>query len=107
MNKYKNKLVTYNGIKFHSIGECRRYQELDLMVKGKVITDLKLQPKYPITINDEKICNVIMDFEYIQNGIWILEDFKGFDTPVSKLKRKLLKAVYPSIEIRITTRRKK
>jgi hypothetical protein len=43
-----------------------------------------------------------MDFAYRENGASVVEDFKGFDTPVSRLKRKLLAAAYPHLTIHVT-----
>lgn len=101
MNKYRAVKVKLDGITFHSKGEARRYSELLLLVKAKKIKDLTLQPKFPIEINGEHICNVIGDFEYIEDKQWVVEDFKGMDTSVSKLKRKLVKAIYKTCELRI------
>lgn len=101
MNKYHATKVIDNGITFASKGEHRRYRELLLMVKAKEIRDLTLQPKFPIILEGTKICTVIGDFEYIEGNQWVIEDYKGFDTPLSRLKRKLVKAFYPTLEWRV------
>ena len=38
----------FKGIKFDSKKEAQRYGELLLMEKGKLITNIKLQPKYEL-----------------------------------------------------------
>jgi len=58
-----------------------------------------LQPKFLITVNGQKICAYIADFEYDKehaSGEWehIIEDAKGMETPEFKLKKKLMKAVH-------------
>lgn len=40
----------YNGIKFDSGTELKRYLELQLLEVGGAIRDLQVHPKYPITI---------------------------------------------------------
>lgn len=100
-NKYGAIKTTVDGITFHSKGEAGRYGQLKLMQKAKLIKDLKLQPKFPIEYQGHKICTAIFDFEYIEKGQWIAEDFKGFQTSVSRLKFKLAQAFYPTCEFRI------
>lgn len=57
---------------------------------------LELQPKYPLTVNGEKICTYIADFKYwdAQKNAEIVEDVKGVRTPVFRIKSKLVKALY-------------
>ena len=56
-NKYKNRKVIVDGIKFDSMKEARRYKELKLLERGRAITDLVLQPKYELipTIKREAV----------------------------------------------------
>lgn len=95
-NKYRAQKTTIDGITFHSKGEAERYQQLKLLERGKAISNLELQPSYPITHSGVKICTVKLDFRYTDNatGREIVEDFKGYDNAMSKLKRKLVKAFY-------------
>lgn len=96
MNKYRNIPTTIDGVTFASKKEARRYEELKLMVRAKAITDLTLQPVFPIEIAGQKICKYIADFEYTENGKRIVEDVKSTATatPVYKLKKKLVKALH-------------
>lgn len=83
-----------DGITFDSKGEAGRYSYLRRLEQIGLISDLVLQPTYLITIDGIKICKVILDFAYIDtvSGGWVFEDFKGVDTAISKLKRKLVEA---------------
>lgn len=105
--KYNNRYVKDDGYTFDSGAEHRRYCELKLLLRGGKIKDLIVHPRYPVVIGVMKICTVEMDFEYYnyeQMGK-IVEDIKGFDPPISKLKRKLLQALYPDMTIHILTAR--
>ena len=98
-SKYSNIITMVDGIKFHSKAEAKRYSELKLLEKAKAITNLKLQPRYTLQekftkngTNYRKI-EYIGDFEYIENGITIIEDVKSLATAQDKyfgLKKKML-----------------
>ena len=93
-NKYGAKPTTVNGIRFHSKRESEHYLKLRRELLGGKISDLELQPSYQIAVNGMKICSYIADFRYNRDGVSIVEDVKGMDTSTSKLKRKLVKALY-------------
>ena len=58
------------------------------------VTDLKLQVKFPIIINGQKVCTYIADFTYFRGGEYVVEDVKGYLlNSTYRLKRKLMKAV--------------
>lgn len=100
-SKYKSRRVKIDGIAFASTREGKRYMDLRLLERAGEISMLTCQPKYPIVINDIPICTVILDFSYIdKSGETIIEDVKGLDMVVSKLKRKLVKACH-GIEVRL------
>lgn len=106
MSKYRNKICTLNGVKFHSLGERRRYQELLLLEKAGKIFNLKLQIKYPLIVNDVKVGAYIADFVYYEEDNLVIEDFKGVQTAVFKLKWKILQAMHKNtvgMIFRITT----
>lgn len=65
------------------------------------ISELKVHTPYQITVNGHKICKVYDDISYTENGKRVALDFKGMDTPYSRLKRKLVIAYYPDIEWRV------
>jgi hypothetical protein len=106
-SKYRNRPKEVDGIKFASIKEAKRYRELLLLKRGGVISDLELQPKFPITIGGIPIQFVtgkgqpgrqmiyVADFRYRDNetGRIIIEDVKGTRTDVFKIKRALMAAM--------------
>ena len=98
-SKFGAKKTIVDGITFDSKWESERYGQLKAMERGGIVTDLKLQVKYDIVINDIKICKYIADFVYKEESPdgeikEIVEDAKGFETPEFKLKKKLMKAVH-------------
>ncbi|MGF7108235.1 DUF1064 domain-containing protein [Treponema pedis] len=91
---------TADGIVFASRSEMKRYQELKMLEKAGVISDLELQPKFllvPATEKGGKAVHYVADFAYIKDGQKIYEDVKGVQTEVYKLKKKLLLWQYPDI----------
>ncbi len=100
-NKYKAKSQRIDGIYFPSTGEANRYMILKLQEQAGMVKDLKIHPRYPIVINGVKVCSVALDFEYSEGGKKVYEDFKGYMTPESKLRHKLVEAAY-MIKVLIT-----
>lgn len=110
-NKYKNDKVEYSGIKFDSKKQARRYQDLKLLERAGEIKELEIEPSFPIEVNGVKVCIYKADFGYREqiynkSGMklyWdrIVEDVKSepTKTPVYRLKKKLMKAIY-NIEVR-------
>lgn len=94
--KYRSIPTTIDGIRFSSKKEANRYQSLKCLLNAGEIDGIILQPSYPITINGKHICKVNLDFRYtdMKTGKQIIEDVKGYDNPLSKLKRKLVQAQY-------------
>ena len=123
-SKYKAVKTTIDGITFDSKKEAKRYTELKLLEKAGHITHLELQPEYEIVINGVKICKYKADFRYFtvraennersynSKGEWqtptmtgdkegqIVEDVKGFKTPIYRLKKRLVEASYPGTLIK-------
>jgi hypothetical protein len=92
--KYGAKPTTIDGIRFASKREAERYCQLKLELKCGSVKNLILQPKFVIYIDSIKICTVILDFQYQHGDLMVYEDVKGFDTPISKLKRRMVEAAY-------------
>lgn len=101
-NKYKNKKVIYNGIKFDSIKEKNRYMQLLYLEKAGLIKDIKLQYEFELQpafiLNKKKIRKItyIADFYYYDNNLndYVVEDVKGIRTDVYKLKKKMFEYKY-------------
>ena len=109
MNKFNAKRTTVDDITFHSKGEARRYAELRLMERAGLIQNIELQPKFMLleAFTDEdgvrhRAITYTADFRYLENGASIVEDFKGRETEVFKLKRKMFASRYPGYKFRIT-----
>lgn len=92
--KYNNKIVVVDGRRFHSIAEAKRYSELKLLEQAGKIKHLHLQVQMPCDVNGKSICKYVADFAYIENGKGVVEDVKGVATPVYRLKKKLVEALY-------------
>lgn len=103
MNKYKAIKVTDEGITFDSRAEHKRWCCLKLFAKSGEIEGLIVHPKFEAKVNNTKVCMVELDFQYMDlvTNKLVYEDVKGVYTPVSRLKHKLLKALYPEIDLRI------
>lgn len=109
MHKYKAQRTTINGHTFASKAEARRYAELWLLNDKGLIQNLEVQPsfvlapcvKYDGSTRSKPALRYVADFSYIENDKLIVEDVKGMETPVFKIKRHLMKHVY-KIDVRVT-----
>lgn len=105
-SKYGNKICFYCDIKFHSLKEKDHYIELFYMEKAKLISDIKLQPKFLLQDKFKKNgktyrkIEYIADFTYIEKGKLVVVDCKGFLTPEYKLKKKLFEYKYKQLTIK-------
>ena len=79
---------------FASKKEAMRYKELKFLLQEQRISDLVLQPKFPIEVCGKKICTYIADFIYNEDGKQVVEDVKGVKTSVYRIKKKLTEAIY-------------
>lgn len=109
-HKYNAVATKVDGHIFPSKAEARRYQELKLMLAAGEIADLELQPVYILqeSFKDEhgnrhRAIAYVADFRYIEaaSGTVIVEDVKGMQTDVFKIKLKLLLHKHPSLDVRI------
>ena len=97
--KFNNKPVTVDGHRFASKAEAKRYGELKLMENAGKIDLLTLQSRYTLEVNGMRICAYSADFSYrafprTANKCIVVEDVKGVRTPVYRIKKKLMKAIY-------------
>jgi len=107
-NKYGNTKVEAHGLKFDSKKECNRYEELLLLQKAGLITELETQPKFELlgTLRYNgatfKKRSYIADFRYFEKSTQetVVEDKKSVATArdkVYRLKKHMLLAKYPDI----------
>jgi hypothetical protein len=108
-HKYGARACVIDGHRFASQREGNRYLDLRLLEKAGEVFELELQPKFPLYVcrrqNGElhQVCTFIADFRYREgrDKVLIVEDSKGMQTPVFRLKRKMFEAQY-SITLRLT-----
>lgn len=100
MTKYHAVPVIVDGVRFASKREGARYGELSLMQAAGEIQDLVCHPSWPLMVNGHKVARYVADFSYYdcKADRPVVEDVKGYLTPVYKIKRNLMKAIY-GIEI--------
>lgn len=107
-SKYHSRKVEQDGMKFDSLKELSRWNELKLLERAGAIKDLKRQVKYELIPSHsengrviERAAHYIADFTYIEDGKLVVEDVKGFRPDDYILKRKLMLDRY-GIRIRET-----
>jgi len=104
MSKYGNKTIEFEGIRFDSLAELRRYQDLRIIENNGDISNLVVHPRFilqePFTHNHvrERAIAYEADFSYCEtNGKTIVEDVKGFKTKEYQIKRKLFLYKYQDV----------
>lgn len=98
MNKYGNRRVFYDGYWFDSKLERDRYIQLRLLERAGEIKDLRIQVPFELQEaymrNGKRVQAIvyIADFTYYDKklGKTVVEDVKGIETDVFKLKRRCL-----------------
>lgn len=96
VNKYGNVKFQSNFVKYDSKGEYNRHLYLKDKEKDGVISNLRFQVEYLLKegfkLENKKVRDIkyIADFVYNVGEKTYIEDFKGKETNVFKLKKKLL-----------------
>jgi hypothetical protein len=94
-SKYRAVRTKVDGVAFASKKEAARYVVLKAMQAAGQIRGLELQPKYWLMVGKTPVGSYIADFKYFDiNGCMVVEDVKGFKTPVYRLKKKIVEAQY-------------
>ena len=100
-NKYGNKKVTVDGIKFDSVHEARTYVQLKTLQRGNVISDLRLQvpfelqPKFELNGKTVRAIKYVADFVFVnEKGETEVWDAKGVKTKEYLLKKKMFEYKY-------------
>lgn len=102
-----------DGVRFASKREAARYRELRLLEKAGDIWDLELQPRFPLYAPSTscylrraleastngglfKLGEYRGDFKYHDrsNKPYVVEDVKGFKTPLYRWKKRHVEAQY-------------
>lgn len=106
-NKYNAKPGYLDGIYFDSQAERQRYLELKLLAREKQIIALKVHPRYELfpADKDRHLPRMVYegDFEYFDQvtKTRVVEDVKGVETPVFRLKANIFRRLYPELELRV------
>ena len=92
--KYKNKKAERGVVRFDSQKEARRYDELMVMLRAEIITDLRLQPQFTLqesylTEDGQRIRAIryTADFSYRFGGKLVVEDVKSKPTRTKEYLR--------------------
>jgi hypothetical protein len=97
--KYRAVKVDMDGRKFDSKKERDRYIELKTQIQAGIISDLKFQARYVLSVKGHEICAYVADFQYRNlKGEEVIEDVKGYRGgqayALFRLKKKLMKACH-------------
>ena len=87
-NKYGNKPVVIDGIRFDSKAEARRWQELQTLLRGGEIGNLRRQVSFPLhCVNGAKVGEYRADHVYYDYGLGceVVEDVKSSATAQDRL----------------------
>lgn len=109
-HKYRNVPTIIDNTRFASQAEGRRYEQLKLLVKAEMITDLEPQPKYELQAKYTngagckiRALSYVADFRYtdIESGDIVIEDVKREQTSTVqyKIKKKLFEKIYYPLTI--------
>lgn len=100
-SKYHAEPTVTDGIRFASRAEANRYRALWLLQQVGAIAGLELQPRFDLVVNGIRVGFYKADFAYTDMGTSerVIEDVKGVATPVYRLKKRIVEALY-GIEIR-------
>ena len=103
-SKYRNRRVRVDGILFDSQKEADYYQELKLQLKAGNIKGFCRQPEFILQegFGDIRPITYKPDFIVFHNdGSYEIVDIKGFETQEFKRTRKLFKAKFPRLELKV------
>jgi Protein of unknown function (DUF1064) len=112
-SKYGSKKVQIDGVTFDSRAEAKRYQDLLVLERAGIITELRLQPKFELAPSIKYTSSsratpplrYFADFAYVdQHGRRVVEDVKG--GPVTegfRIKKHLMMALHgiEVVEVRV------
>ena len=94
---------------FASTAEAKRYAELLIQLRAKLIRNLQVQVNFPLQVNGVLIYTYRADFVYYKNDVMVVEDVKADIksdkalTDIFKAKKKHMGAQY-GIDVQIVKR---
>jgi hypothetical protein len=91
-HKFGAQRTIYDGIKFSSKKEAKRYNDLQILQKlGEILFFLR-QVAFPLEGDTKYICDYLV---FWSNGEVTVEDVKGMKTDMYIMKKKMVEAKYP------------
>lgn len=109
--KFHSKKVVIDGHKFDSKREAERYRELMLLQSAGKIAGLTLQVPFVLAhgvrlfgeTRKRPAIRYLADFVYTDTELCsiVVEDVKGMDLPMGRLKRHLMKTIH-DIDVKVT-----
>lgn len=107
-HKFNAQATVVDGIAFDSKAEAKRYSQLKLLLLAGEISSLELQPTFELQpgFNDntgkrQRAIKYQADFRYVEGGQTVIEEVKGYETPLWKVKEKMFLYRYPQYKLRI------
>jgi len=102
-------LRTLDGHVFASKKEMTRYAELKVGIRAQIISDLELQPKFPVFLPSKDgtkeglFCTYTADFRYKKDGVEVIEELKSSGTAKDAAYRLRKKAaeMYHNIKVSV------
>lgn len=95
--KYGAKKTELDGVAYDSKAEANYAAMLKLRERAGEVAGVQIQRPFPILINGLSVGVYKADFCFIdhkEDGRLRIIDVKGFDTPLSRFKRKCVEAFY-------------
>lgn len=80
------------GHRHRSKREAERCTDLHLLAQAGSIQELRNQPRFPLEVNGELVCTYVADWDYVEAGVYVVEDCKGKVTEGYRIKRALMRA---------------
>lgn len=105
-NKYGAIKTRVGDVVYASKVEAEVCQMRRLEVKAGHIDEYEEQKEFIIDVAGKRICIYISDafFRVVKTGKYVIEDVKGKETDVFRIKKKLVMALYPEYEFWVTKR---
>jgi hypothetical protein len=101
-NKYRAVATEYDGRRYHSSAEAAHARTLDVLLRTGKVKEWEPQVRIPLTVAGRNVCTYVADFRVtFPDGSIQLHEVKGYETSVWRLKRKLLEALYPDVDLRV------
>lgn len=110
-HKHNAQKTLVDGIIFDSKLEARRYKQLELLAASGAIVYLELQPVFELqpsftdyTGKKQQAIKYKADFRYVEDGETVIEEVKGYETDMWKVKKKMFLYHFPLLVLRVLTK---